>query len=51
MKTGISDNTHIQIVTGIGEEEDIVIGSYRTLSRDLSDGDNININNRKFTSR
>lgn len=30
---------------------DIVIGSYRTLSRDLSDGDNINMNNRKFTSR
>ncbi|SHF49355.1 HlyD family secretion protein [Fodinibius roseus] len=51
VKTGISDNTHIQIVSGIDEEEDIVIGSYRILSRDLSDGDNININNRKFTSR
>lgn len=51
VETGISDNTHIQIVSGIEEDEEIVIGSYRTLSKDLSDGDKVNINNRKFTSR
>lgn len=51
VETGISDNTHIQIVSGVEEDEEIVIGSYRTLSKDLSDGDKININNRKFTSR
>lgn len=51
VETGISDNTHIQIVSGIDEEENVVTGSYRMLSKDLSDGDNVNVNNRKFTSR
>ena len=51
VKTGISDNTHIHIVSGLEEEEQVVTGSYRILSKELSDGDKVNINNRKFTSR
>ncbi|HLR33205.1 MAG TPA: efflux RND transporter periplasmic adaptor subunit [Fodinibius sp.] len=51
VETGISDNTHIHIVSGLEEDEQVVTGSYRILSKDLADGDKVNINNRKFTSR
>lgn len=51
VETGISDNTHIQIVSGLEEDEEIVTGSYRILSNELADGDKVNINNRKFSSR
>lgn len=49
VKTGISDNTHIQILSGISAGEEIVIGSYRTLSKDLSDGDKVKVNNEEFS--
>ncbi len=48
VKTGISDNTHIQILSGIEAGEQIVIGSYRILSKDLADGDKVNVNNSMF---
>lgn len=50
VKTGISDNTHIQVLSGVENGDEIVIGSYRTLSRDLADGDAVNVNNNKFGS-
>jgi len=46
VKTGISDNRHMQIQAGLNEGEEIVIGSYRILSRELSDGDHVDVNNR-----
>lgn len=49
VKTGISDNTHIQVLTGIEAGEQVVTGSYRMLSRDLSDGDEVNVDNNKFS--
>jgi HlyD family secretion protein len=49
VETGISDNTHIQILSGVSAGDQIVVGSYRTLSRNLSDGDKVKINNRKFS--
>jgi HlyD family secretion protein len=49
VKTGISDNTHIQILSGVSAGEEIVIGSYRILSRELEDGDKVNVNNNKFS--
>lgn len=48
VETGISDNTHIQILSGITADEEVVIGSYRVLSRELEDGDKIRVNNDKF---
>ncbi len=39
VETGISDNTHIQILSGLAENEQIVIGPYRILSRELEEGD------------
>lgn len=49
VKTGISDNTHIQILSGVETGEQVVTGSYRMLSRDLSDGDKVEVNNNKFS--
>lgn len=45
VETGISDNTHIQITSGVETGDEIVIGSYRTLSKTLKDGDKVKINN------
>src|SRR5699024_8727054 len=49
VETGISDNTHIQLSSGVEEGEEIVIGSYRVLSKELADGDKINVNNQQFS--
>lgn len=43
VETGISDNSHIEIIKGLKEGEEIVTGSFRVLSRELSDGDNISV--------
>lgn len=48
VKTGISDNTHIQILSGLKAGEEVVVGSYRVLSKELSDGDKVKVNNEKF---
>lgn len=47
--TGISDNTHTQILSGIEAGEQVVTGSYRMLSRELADGDEVNVDNNKFS--
>ena len=47
VETGISDNTHIQILAGVEAGDEIVIGSYRILSRTLADGDAIDTQNTK----
>jgi HlyD family secretion protein len=36
VKIGISSDTHYEILTGLEEDEEIVIGNYRAVSRDLS---------------
>lgn len=46
VETGISDNRHMQIQAGLNEGEEIVIGSYRILSRELADGDLVEVSNR-----
>ena len=46
VETGISDNTHIQIMSGIDAGAEVVTGSYRVLSRELNDGDQIVVRNR-----
>lgn len=49
VKTGISDNSHIQILSGIDEGVEVVIGSYRTLTRELNDGDKVEIQSEEPT--
>lgn len=46
VETGISDNSHIQILSGIEAGEEVVTGSYRVLSNLLEDGDKITVNNK-----
>lgn len=41
VETGISNNTYIQIMSGLEAGQEIVTGSYRILSRELEDGDEI----------
>jgi HlyD family secretion protein len=43
VETGISDNTHVQILSGVSVGDEIVIGSYRVLSRELNDGDAVKV--------
>lgn len=50
VETGISDNTHIQILSGIGAGEEVVIGSYRTLSKNLKNNDNVKVINKPIAS-
>jgi HlyD family secretion protein len=38
VKIGISSDTHYEILSNLVEDEEIVIGNYRAVSRDLSDG-------------
>lgn len=47
VETGISDNTHIQIMSGLSEGDEVVTGSYKILSRDLADGDKLLVENNK----
>ncbi|MCJ7755449.1 MAG: hypothetical protein MUP13_12865, partial [Thermoanaerobaculales bacterium] len=37
VKTGIQSQTHIEIADGLGDEDQVVIGNYRAISRDLMD--------------
>ena len=38
VKTGISDDTYLEIIEGLQEGQDVVSGGYRAISRDLEDG-------------
>ncbi|MCK4578357.1 MAG: efflux RND transporter periplasmic adaptor subunit [Candidatus Marinimicrobia bacterium] len=38
VKLGISSDTHYEILSGLSEDEEIVIGNYRAVSRELQDG-------------
>ena len=39
--TGIQSDTHVEIVEGIAEGEEVVTGNYRAISRDLEDGSKV----------
>lgn len=47
VKTGISDDNYIEIKSGLNEEEEVVSGSYRAISRELKDGSLVKIENKK----
>lgn len=47
VETGIADETHIQISSGIDKNEEVIIGSYKVLSQELVDGDQVKVNNDK----
>ena len=39
VKTGVQDNTFIEIIEGITEDQEIITGPYRAVSKKLKDGD------------
>lgn len=45
VETGIQSDNMIEILSGIEENEEVVTGSYRAISTDLSNGEKIVINN------
>lgn len=45
VKTGIQSDELIEIVSGLEEEEEVVTGSYRAISKDLENGAQVSINN------
>lgn len=47
VETGISDNNHVQILSGVTAGDMIVIGNYRTLSKNLADGDKVKAEEQK----
>jgi len=49
VKTGISDDTYIEIIEGLKGGEEVVTGSYRAISRELKDGSKVRVENKKQT--
>jgi HlyD family secretion protein len=47
VKTGIQDNDHIEIVSGLQEGETVVTGPYSAIARKLKSGSRINITDKK----
>jgi HlyD family secretion protein len=41
VKTGIQDDTYIQVLSGVNEGEEIVKGPYTVISRKLKQGDKV----------
>ena len=39
VKTGIQDNTYIEIVSGLKEKQEVISGPYRAVTKKLKDGD------------
>ncbi len=45
--TGIQSETHIEVRDGLGDDDEIVIGNYRAISRDLQDGTMVMVGDEK----
>ncbi|MBS1904261.1 MAG: efflux RND transporter periplasmic adaptor subunit [Bacteroidetes bacterium] len=45
VKTGISDNSYVEILSGLSGNEEVVKGNYAAVSKDLEDGKLIKIDN------
>uniref|UniRef100_UPI00404AA222 efflux RND transporter periplasmic adaptor subunit n=1 Tax=Flavobacterium sp. TaxID=239 RepID=UPI00404AA222 len=43
IKTGIQDNTNIEIISGLKAGEEIIIGPYTTVSKDLTSNDKVKL--------
>jgi len=47
VKTGLSDDNYIEIKSGLKGGEQVVSGSYKAISRELADGSNVRVEDRK----
>ena len=51
VKTGISDNAYVEILSGLQGGEEVVKGNFRAVSKDLEDGKKIKVDNSGKTIR
>ena len=51
VERGISDDSYVEILEGIGEDAEVVSGSYRAIARDLEDGSKVRVEKGKGGSR
>ncbi len=47
VKRGISDDTYMEIVSGLQENKEVVSGSYKAISRELEEGSKVKVDNAK----
>ncbi|MFD2908991.1 efflux RND transporter periplasmic adaptor subunit [Flavobacterium ardleyense] len=47
VKTGIQDDTNIEIISGLKPGEEIIVGPYSTVAKDLSSNDKVKVENEK----
>lgn len=47
VKTGISDDTYIEVISGLNGDEDVVSGPYRAISKELEEGSKVSIQSKK----
>jgi HlyD family secretion protein len=47
VKTGVQDNTHIQILSGVDEGQEVITGPYRAISKRLKNDDVIKVVDKK----
>jgi HlyD family secretion protein len=45
VKTGISDNSYVEIISGLTGDEEVVKGNYAAVSKDLEDGKLVKVDN------
>ena len=41
IKTGIQDDTNIEIISGLEEDEEVITGPYNTVTKSLKNGDSV----------
>jgi HlyD family secretion protein len=51
VRTGIQSNTHIEILDGLSEGDEVVTGSYRAISKDLENGAEVTIKKKSEENR
>ncbi len=47
VKTGISDDSYIEIIEGLAENDEVVKGSFKAINKDLDDGTKVKVDNAK----
>jgi len=47
VRTGIQSDTHIEILDGLAQDEEVVVGSFRAISKDLQNGTQVKAPNNK----
>jgi HlyD family secretion protein len=47
VKTGISNDTYIEVIEGLNENEEVIKGTFKAINKDLEDNSKVKVNNEK----